>query len=72
MGLLYDNLYTLYIHMWSTIFGFFKSYFRTIVNVTLKQQQCCNWCTMYIHAIMPCVHISTTHYGVRLQLVFLL
>ncbi len=26
--------------------------------------------TMYIHAIMPCAHISTTHYGIHLQLIF--
>jgi hypothetical protein len=25
---------------------------------------------MYIHVIMPRVHISTTHYGIHLQLIF--
>ncbi len=38
------------------------NYFRTVVNVPLKQQLCCNYCTMYIQVIMPCVHIFTTHY----------
>ncbi len=77
-GFLYDNLYTLYIHMQSTMFDFFRSnitiacgnYFRTIINVSLKQQLCCNYCTLYIHVIMPCVHISTTHYEIHLQLIF--
>jgi hypothetical protein len=50
MNLLYDNLYTSYIHMESTIFDFFRScikvacgnYFRIVVNVPLKQQLCYN------------------------------
>jgi len=50
MGILYGNLYTLYIHMYSTMFDFFRSYiviacdkyFRTIVNVSVKQQLCYN------------------------------
>jgi hypothetical protein len=50
MGLLYYNLYTSYIHMLSTMFDFIRSciivacdnYFRTVVNVPLKQQLCCN------------------------------
>jgi hypothetical protein len=46
------------------------NYFWIVVNVPLMQQLCCNYCTMYIHAIMPCVYISTTHYGIYLQLVF--
>jgi hypothetical protein len=54
------------------MFDFFKScivvacgnYFKTIVNVPFG--------TMYIHAIMPHVHISTTHYGMHLQLVFIM
>jgi hypothetical protein len=45
MALLYNNLYTSYIHMQSTMFDFFKScivvpcgnYFRIVVNVLLKQ-----------------------------------
>jgi hypothetical protein len=28
--------------------------------------------TMYIHVIMPHVHISTTHYGIHLQLSFII
>jgi hypothetical protein len=75
MDLLYDNLYTSYIHMYLTMFDCFNScivisygnYFRTIVNSSPKQQLCCN--TMYIHVIMPRVHISTTHW-IHLQLVF--
>jgi hypothetical protein len=42
---IYNNLYTSYIHMQSTMFDFFKSYivvacdnyFKTIINVSLKQ-----------------------------------
>jgi hypothetical protein len=59
------------------MFDFFKScivvvcnnYFRTIINVSLKQQLCCNKFTMYVHMIMLRVHISTAHYGIHLQLV---
>jgi len=50
MGLLHGNLYKSYIHMKSTMFDFFKScieitcdnYIKTIINVPLKQQLCCN------------------------------
>jgi len=50
MGLLYNNLYTSYIHMYSTMFDFSRNYivvtcdnyFKTIINVSLKQQLCCN------------------------------
>ncbi len=50
MGLLYNNLHTSYIHMLSTMFDFFRGciviacnkYFKTIVNVPLKQQLCYN------------------------------
>jgi hypothetical protein len=52
------------------MFDFFKSciivacgnYFRIVVNVPLG--------IMYIHVIVPHVHISTIHYGMHLQLVF--
>ncbi len=45
MGLVYDNLYTSYIHIQSIMFDFFKNYiviacgnyFKTVVNVPLKQ-----------------------------------
>jgi len=45
MGLLYGNLYTSYIHMQSTMFDFLRNciivacgnYFKTIINVSLKQ-----------------------------------
>jgi hypothetical protein len=78
MGLIYNNLYILYIHVLSTLFDFFNGciiiacdkYFRPIVIVPLKPQLCCNICTMYIHVIMPCVHISTTHHIIHLQLIF--
>jgi hypothetical protein len=44
MGLLYDNLYTSYIHVYSTMFDSFRNciivacgkHFRTIINVSLK------------------------------------
>ncbi len=60
------------------MFDFFKScillacgnYFKIVVNVSLKQQICYNQCTMYIHAIMPCIHISTTHCKINFQLIF--
>jgi hypothetical protein len=50
MGLQYDNLYTSYIHMYSIMFDFMRNwtivacddYFKTIVNVPLMQQLCCN------------------------------
>ncbi len=50
MGILYDNLYALYIHLQSTMFDILKSwiisacdnYFRTIINVPLTQQLCYN------------------------------
>jgi len=41
------------------------NYFRIFINVSLKQQLCCN----YIYVIMKCVQISTTHYTIHLQLV---
>jgi hypothetical protein len=62
------------------MFDFFKNYivvacgnyFKNIINVSLKQQLCCNYYTMYIDVIMPHVHISTTHYGIHLQLIFIM
>jgi hypothetical protein len=46
------------------------NYLRIVVNMRLKQQLCCIYVQMYKHAIMPHVHISITHYGIHLQLVF--
>jgi hypothetical protein len=51
MGFLYGNLYTSYIHMWSTMFDFSMNcivvacdnYFGIVVNVPLNQQLCCNY-----------------------------
>jgi hypothetical protein len=50
MGLIYGNLYTLYINMKSIMFEFFKNYiliacdnyFKIIVNVPLKYRLCYN------------------------------
>jgi hypothetical protein len=56
------------------MFDFFKitcgNYLKIIVNVPLKQQLCCNYYTMYIHAIMLHIHISTTNYEIHLQPIF--
>jgi hypothetical protein len=50
MGFLNNDLYTSDIDMYSTMFDFLRSfivvacgnYFRTIINVSLKQQLYCN------------------------------
>jgi hypothetical protein len=46
--------------MWQLLWN----YYKCAIKVTTMLQ------LMYIHAIMACVHISTTHYGIHLQLVF--
>jgi hypothetical protein len=68
MGLLYSNLYTLYVHIKSTTFDFFNS--CIVITCSTKTTTMLQLGTMNIHAIMPCVHISTTHYGIYFQLVF--
>ncbi len=58
MGFLYINLYTSYIHMWSTISNFLKSciviargyYFRTVVNVQL------------VYNVRICDHATCSHF----------
>jgi hypothetical protein len=66
MGLLYGNLYTSHIHMLSTMFDFFRkciviacgNYFKTIVNVLLKQQIM----LQLMYNVHICDHVMCPHF----------
>ncbi len=51
-------------------YGRIKEYCHMNNDVDIFLNIYCNQCIMYIHAIMPHVHISTTHYGIHLHFNF--
>jgi len=48
--------------MWQLLLNYCKCVTKTIIMLQLMYN---------VHnMIMPCVHVSTTHYGIHLQLIF--
>jgi hypothetical protein len=58
--LIFEKLHCSY--MWQLLYNYYKCPTKATIMLQLG--------TMYIHAIMPHVHVSTNHYGIHLQLVF--